>query len=81
MPTVRISPRDYWRLLAVYLKPQRRLVALLALLLFATTALQLVSPLILRQFIDRALDGTALNTLLLIAGPVSYTHLTLPTKA
>lgn len=67
MPTVRISPRDYWRLLAVYLKPQWKLVGLLTLLLLSTTGLQLVSPLILRQFIDRALDGTALNTLLFIA--------------
>lgn len=65
---MRISPREYWRLLAVYLIPQKRLVALLALLLLTATGLQLVSPLILRQFIDRALDGTALRTLLVIAG-------------
>ncbi len=64
---MRISPREYWRLLAVYLKPQWKLVGLLALLLLSTTALQLVSPLILRQFIDRALEGTTLQTLLLIA--------------
>lgn len=65
---MRISPREYWRLLAGYVKPQRRFVALLAILLIATTGLQLVSPLILRRFIDRALGGSALNTLLLIAG-------------
>lgn len=65
---MRISPREYWRLLAVYLKPQWKLAGLLALLLLTSTGLQLVSPLILRQFIDRALEGTTLETLLLIAG-------------
>ena len=65
---MRISPREYWRLLAVYLKPQWKLVGLLAVLLLTATGLQLASPLILRRFIDRALEGTALNTLLLIAG-------------
>jgi ABC-type multidrug transport system fused ATPase/permease subunit len=65
---VRITPRDYWRLLAVYLKPQRGRTTLLALLLLASTGLQLVSPLILRRFIDDALDGEALRTLTLIAG-------------
>ncbi|MEJ7902007.1 MAG: ABC transporter ATP-binding protein [Thermomicrobiales bacterium] len=65
---MRISPREYWRLLAVYLKPQWKLVGLLAVLLLTATGLQLASPLILRRFIDRALGGTALNTLLLIAG-------------
>jgi ATP-binding cassette, subfamily B, bacterial len=67
-PTVRTSPRDYWRLLAEYLLPQRGRVSLLVLLLFTTTGLQLGSPLVLRRFIDRALDGDALRILLLIAG-------------
>ena len=67
-PTVRTSPRDYWRLLAHYLLPQRGRIGLLALLLFANTGLQLASPLVLRRFIDGALDGDALRILLLIAG-------------
>jgi ABC-type multidrug transport system fused ATPase/permease subunit len=67
-PTVRTSPRDYWRLLARYLIPQRGRVSLLALLLLASIALQLASPLVLKRFIDRALDGDALRALLLIAG-------------
>lgn len=62
------SPRDYWQLLARYLLPQRGRVSLLALLLLTGTGLQLASPLVLRRFIDRALEGDALRILLLIAG-------------
>jgi ABC-type multidrug transport system fused ATPase/permease subunit len=65
---VRTSPRDYWLLLSRYLVPQRGRVGLLALLLLTNTGLQLASPLVLRRFIDRALDGDALRILLLIAG-------------
>jgi ABC-type multidrug transport system fused ATPase/permease subunit len=65
---VRTSPRDYWRLLARYLRPQRGRVSLLALFLVTSIALQLASPLVLKRFIDRALEGDALRTLLLIAG-------------
>lgn len=61
-------PRDLWRLLVRYLKPQRNRVILLALLLVASTGIQLASPLVIRAFIDRALDGSTLGTLLLIAG-------------
>ncbi|HYI26110.1 MAG TPA: ABC transporter ATP-binding protein [Thermomicrobiales bacterium] len=67
MSTVRTSPRDYWRLLAQYLKPQRGRVALLALLLLTSTGLQLASPLVVREFIDRALADDALNALLIVA--------------
>jgi ATP-binding cassette subfamily B protein len=63
----RTSPRDYWRLLASYLKPQRGKVLLLAALVLTSIGLQLASPLILRRFIDDALDGEPLRTLLLIA--------------
>jgi ABC-type multidrug transport system fused ATPase/permease subunit len=65
---VRISPRDYWQLLAVYLRPLWRRTALLAVLMLANIGLQLVSPLVLRRFIDRALDVAPLRTLLVIAG-------------
>jgi ABC-type multidrug transport system fused ATPase/permease subunit len=63
----RMAPRDTWSLLATYLKPQRPRVLLLTLLVLASIGLQLASPLILRRFIDGALDGTALRTLLVIA--------------
>ncbi|MGB3327469.1 MAG: ABC transporter ATP-binding protein [Thermomicrobiales bacterium] len=67
LPTVRTTPRDIWRLLAAYLRPQRRLVAVLAALLLASTAIQLVSPLVIRAFIDRAQAGSALSTLIVVA--------------
>ncbi len=65
---MRTTPRDYWQLLARYLVPQRGRVTLLALLLLTSTGLQLASPLVLRRFIDRALEGDALRLLLVIAG-------------
>ncbi len=64
----RTSPRDYWRLLASYLKPQRGKVLILAALVLTSIGLQLASPLILRRFIDDALEGEPLRTLLIIAG-------------
>ena len=67
LPGVRTTPRDIWRLLAVYLRPQRGRVALLAMLLVASTGIQLASPLVIRAFIDRAQAGSALSTLLLVA--------------
>ncbi|MGC4192700.1 MAG: ABC transporter ATP-binding protein [Thermomicrobiales bacterium] len=65
--SVRTTPRDIWRLLASYLRPQRGRVAILAALLIASTGIQLASPLVIRAFIDRAQAGAALNTLLLVA--------------
>ncbi len=65
---MRISPRDYWRLLAVYLRPLKRRTALLGVLMLANIGLQLGSPLILRHFIDRALVAAPLRTLMIIAG-------------
>lgn len=67
LPGVRTTPRDIWRLLAVYLSPQRGRVAVLAMLLVASTGIQLASPLVIRAFIDRAQAGSALSTLLLVA--------------
>jgi ABC-type multidrug transport system fused ATPase/permease subunit len=49
--------RRYTGLLVRYLKPQRRRVALLAVLLLGSIALQLVSPQIVRFFIDTAQSG------------------------
>jgi ABC-type multidrug transport system fused ATPase/permease subunit len=61
----------YRALLAEYLGPQTPRVAVLAVLLFASTALQLIGPLILKTFVDRAGAGPAampMNALLLLAG-------------
>ncbi|MFI4976080.1 MAG: ABC transporter ATP-binding protein [Caulobacterales bacterium] len=61
----------YRSLLIDYLGPQAGRVAVLAALLFAGIALQLVGPLILRRFIDNAAPGPAampMNGLLTLAG-------------
>src|SRR5688500_7376206 len=60
---MRIPLRRYWSLLAGYLRPQWRRVALLAALLLGSIALQLVNPQILRYFIDTATTGGAQETL------------------
>src|SRR5437016_5744248 len=61
------APR-YGNLLAAYLKPQRRRVALLGGLMLVGLAADLGSPLILRAFIDMAVQGAALETLFALAG-------------
>ena len=58
----------YWSFLATYLGPQRRRVAGLALLLLVSIGLQLISPQIIRYFIDAARAGVADAALLLAAG-------------
>lgn len=63
---MRIPLKQYWTLLATYLRPLRGQVALLGLLILADIALQLVSPQITRRFIDGALGGAALQTLTLL---------------
>ncbi len=58
-----ISLHSYRRLLSTYLKPQRLRVGMLAVLLGGSISLQLVSPQILRYFIDTARSGASLRTL------------------
>ena len=62
-----MSLQSYRRLLLTYLRPQRRRVAVLGALLLASLAVDLVNPLILRQFIDLARQGAALDSLLWLA--------------
>ncbi len=54
---------QYYQLLSDYLRPQWKRVTLLAILLFGTIGLQLLSPQIVRQFIDAAAAGVANQTL------------------
>jgi ATP-binding cassette subfamily B protein len=61
---MKIQPGRYWNLLGKYLKPRRRQVLFLALLLFCTTGLQLAHPQIVRYFIDAARGGGALDVLI-----------------
>ena len=67
--------RQYADLLAKYLRPQIRLVLLVAVLLFSNIALQLVNPQILRYFIDEALAGSPVGQL--IAAAVLFTVIAL----
>lgn len=55
--------RRHVTLLASYLRPQKRKMALLALLVLANVGLQLVNPLLLRRFIDAANAVDALHSL------------------
>jgi ATP-binding cassette subfamily B protein len=63
----KVSFRQYRELLGRYLAPQRRLVLLLGVLMFANLGLQLVNPQILRRFIDSIGAGTALDGLIALA--------------
>lgn len=65
--SVKIPIRQYWLLLRRYLRPQWRPVLLLALLLFGQIGLQLVTPQILRLFIDTALGSANQTTLTNVA--------------
>jgi len=58
------SIREYWSLLSTYLKPQKLPVFLLALILIISIGLQLLTPRVLRDFIDLALTGSSYATLL-----------------
>jgi ATP-binding cassette, subfamily B, bacterial len=62
-----IPVRAYWRLLRHYLRPLRARVVVLSTLLLTGIAFQVVSPQLIRAFIDRALGGEELSRLLSLA--------------
>lgn len=61
------SQSPMFRLLVTYLKTQVPQVLLLTFLVFASIGLELLNPQILRQFIDRAKDGSPVPMLTAIA--------------
>ncbi|TFI53969.1 ABC transporter ATP-binding protein [Mastigocladus laminosus UU774] len=62
---MKIGLQQHWKLLVDYLKPQKGRVIKLAIALLSNIGLQLVSPQILRYFIDTAVtDGSGQNLLL-----------------
>ena len=69
--------RRYGDLMFVYLYPLRRKVALLAGLIFATLALQLINPQIIRSFIDTAISGSDSQPLIWAGGVFLATSLLL----
>ncbi|HNS61302.1 MAG TPA: ABC transporter ATP-binding protein, partial [Anaerolineales bacterium] len=58
-----LSFSAYYHLLASHIRPQRGRFFLLAALLFGSIGLRIFAPQIMRQFIDSALAGAALQTL------------------
>ncbi len=61
------SLNRYWRLLARYLRPERSRMGLLAVILCGTIGVQVVAPLVVSRFIDRATSGAALRDLIVLA--------------
>ncbi|MEZ4865842.1 MAG: ABC transporter ATP-binding protein [Caldilineaceae bacterium] len=61
------QPQKLIRLLVTYAQPLRLQLALLALLIFTSTGLQLLNPYLIRSFIDTATTGGTLRDLLFIA--------------
>jgi ATP-binding cassette subfamily B protein len=64
---MKIPLKQYGQLLFKYIRPQWRSASLLAVLLFSHIALQLISPQLIRSFIDSALAGADMPTLRRIA--------------
>ena len=60
---MKLPRSQYWSLLIDYLKPQWIKVLLMALLLLSSISLQLISPLIMRHFIDTARSSGTLREL------------------
>ena len=58
-----LSFKSYWSLLADHIRPQKGRFTLLAALLFGSIGLRIFAPQIMREFIDSALAGEALQTL------------------
>lgn len=61
---MKIPLRQYWILLANYIRPQGRRVVYLAIFILAGIALQVVSPQIMRFFVDAAREGAAESELM-----------------
>jgi ATP-binding cassette, subfamily B, bacterial len=61
------APRGYGRLFARYLRPQWPRMAWLAIIMGATLAVQVATPLVASQFIDQATSGADLRALVVLA--------------
>ena len=67
MKEINIPVIRYWSLLITYLVPLRRKVVWLSVALLTSIALQLISPQILRRFIDIAIEQGATDPLITLA--------------
>lgn len=59
--------KAYWDLLSQHIRPQKGRFLLLTVLLFSSIGLRIFAPQIMRSFIDSALAGEALRTLIITA--------------
>ncbi len=59
--------KAYWDLLSQHIRPQKGRFAWLATLLFASIGLRIYAPQVMRSFIDSALAGEAIQTLVMTA--------------
>jgi ATP-binding cassette, subfamily B, bacterial len=59
--------KAYWDLLSEHIRPQKGRFILLTVLLFVSIGLRILAPQIMRDFIDSALAGDALNDLVRMA--------------
>ncbi len=59
--------KAYWDLLSDHIRPQKGRFILLTVLLFGSIGLRILAPQIMRDFIDSALAGDALNDLIRMA--------------
>jgi ATP-binding cassette, subfamily B, bacterial len=59
--------KAYWDLLSQHIRPQKGRFVMLAVLLFGSIGLRIFAPQVMRDFIDSALAGEALQTLVSIA--------------
>jgi len=62
-----LSLKAYWELLSRHIRPQKGRFALLTCLLLGSIGLRILNPQIMRSFIDSALAGEAMQTLLAAA--------------
>ena len=66
-PRTKIPVREYGTLLLKYLRQQKGIVALASTFILTNIGLQLVNPQIMRYFIDEAVAGSPLGTLVTAA--------------
>ena len=66
-PRNSVPIKQFASLLARYLRPQMGLVIVVSVLLLSNIGLQLVNPLVLRYFIDEALAGSPIRSLVMAA--------------
>lgn len=63
---MKLPLKAYWTLLSTHIQPQKGRFSLLAVLILCSIGLQVINPQVMRNFIDAALGGEALNHLTVV---------------